>query len=95
MMDSVNRHKVSVFGESYNLVSDEAGEHVLQAGALVDSLMREIAEKSQSTDVKKIAVLAALKYASTTIHLKHQLDFYVQEQSKLVDIIDHEFEAFF
>jgi len=93
MTNSLNKHKVTIFGEGYHLVSDETDEHIAQAGFLVDSLMREIAEKSHGTDVKKIAVLTALKYASATIHLKQQIDLYTQEQSKLADLIDYEFET--
>lgn len=93
MISSYNKHKISVFGETYNLISDEAEEHVLEAGILVDTVMRDIAEKTQSTDIKKIAVLAALRYASNALHLQKQLDRYMHEQSKLVTIIDSEFEA--
>lgn len=93
IMNSLNKHKITIFGEGYHLVTDETDEHIKQAGALVDGLMREIAEKTQGTDIKKIAVLAALKYASATLHLTQQIDLYTQEQSKLADLIDLEFDT--
>lgn len=91
-MNSLNKHKVTIFGEGYHLISDETDGHIKEAVISVDSIMREIAENSHETDAKRIAVLTALKYASATIHLKQQIDLYTQEQSKLINLIDYEFE---
>lgn len=89
-MSKLNRYKVSIFGESYLLVSDESEEHITAASHLVDKLMREIAEKTQITDSKRIAVLVALQLASKNLVDNKLVLQYQQSNDKLLDIVDHE-----
>ncbi len=62
-METLKKYKVSIFGESYTLVSDEREEHVLLSAQQIDCLMRDLAEKTGLADTKRIAVLAALQVA--------------------------------
>lgn len=64
MSHQVAKYTVSVFGDTYTLVSDEPREHILDVAATVDLLMQEIAQKSNCDDGKRVAVLAALKLAA-------------------------------
>lgn len=54
--------KVSIFGDQYTIKTDESRDLIVQAAALVDSAMKEIACASKF-DTKSIAVLAALRIA--------------------------------
>lgn len=58
------RIKLSIFGETYTLVSDECDEHLVQAARLVDSLMRDFSSRAQGIDGKKLALLVALNLAT-------------------------------
>jgi cell division protein ZapA (FtsZ GTPase activity inhibitor) len=56
--------KVTIFNESYTLVTDEREELLtVQAASLVDTLMKEISQTYNFADHKKIAVLASLRLA--------------------------------
>ena len=62
MIQDVKKYQISIFNESYTIVSDEAEHTISRAVSMVDSLMNE-AKKSGSVDSKKIAVLTALQLA--------------------------------
>lgn len=64
MINKKKSYKVTIFGEMYTLISDEAEEQVVKSAALVDTLMKEIAGSSKISDAKKVAVLAAMRIAS-------------------------------
>ncbi len=74
MICDTKKYKVTIFGESYVLVSDEPEGRLSRSTALVDALMQDIAQQSGITDVKKLAVLAALQVASTLARLEAHLD---------------------
>jgi cell division protein ZapA (FtsZ GTPase activity inhibitor) len=54
---------VTIFDETYSLVTDEQEEHLSKAALMVDQQMQEIAQAG-FTDTRKIAVLVALQLAS-------------------------------
>lgn len=87
---NVTKYKVSIFGESYFLVSDEPEERIMAAACLVDTCMRDIAEKSQITESKRIAVLVALQLASKTLANKDIVDLQHKQSEKLLDYIEQE-----
>lgn len=88
--DNLKKYRVSVLGESYNLVSDESPEHLDMVTYLVDSSMREISQKCSISDYKKVAVLVALQFASRTLSAKQEHDKEQQSYDKLIDLIDRE-----
>ncbi len=90
MISAIKKYKVSIFGESYSLVSDDAESQVAGAAQRVDSLMRDIAQQAQVADPKKIAVLTALKLADQVQRLQEQLGQKNKEQERLLDLIDRE-----
>jgi cell division protein ZapA (FtsZ GTPase activity inhibitor) len=92
--DKVKKYKVSIFGESYLLVSDETEEHIMAAAQLVDSSMRHIAEKSQIAESKRIAVLVALQCASNVLATKAINDQCQQHSDKLIDFVNRELSRF-
>lgn len=87
-MDTKKNYKVSIFDDHYFLVSDEPHEHIAQAAVLVDSLMKEIADKSSSMDTKKVAVLAALRIASSVLNLENKHKESVLKEERLIEVID-------
>jgi cell division protein ZapA (FtsZ GTPase activity inhibitor) len=80
MNSPLQKYKVSLFGEIYNLVSDESESLLLSSASLVDSLMKEMAQHTRCTDTKRLALLVAL-------HLAQQQ---LSDQSKLLSLIDDE-----
>lgn len=80
--------RVDIFNEQYLLVSDEKEAEVLKASLMVDSLMREIAEKSSLQDEKKIAVLAALRIASKLISMENGLKQCDQKYAEILNFIE-------
>lgn len=90
-MSNVKQYKVTIFGDHYSLMSDESEETVLKAAAFVDKTMNEIAEKSKLQDVKKVAILAALRSASLLTALESERDTAQRHYQKLNDLIDQEF----
>lgn len=89
---NVKKYKVTIFGESYFLVSDESEEHLVAAAQLVDGLMRQIAEKGQITDSKRVAVLVALQLASKTLEAKNAVAGYYDKSNALITLIERELE---
>lgn len=89
-MKTFKKTKVSIFGETYVLLSDESDEHINAVVQEVDDLMRLIAAKSEISDSKKIAVLTAVQFASQLKALQEQVASYSTKERELVDHIDRE-----
>jgi len=82
------KYTVTIFGDQYTLVSDEAQEHIMRVASLVDSLMQGIAETSKVSDTKKIAVLASLQMAEKLLSLETGAEKKERRQQALVNRID-------
>lgn len=83
------KYHVRVLDQEYIILSDESQEHVLRVATQVDQIMRDIALKRRGTlDVKKSAVLAALKLASDVLKHEEQLDRYQKEHERFIQLID-------
>lgn len=91
-MDKMNiekkKLKIEIFNDQYSLISDEQEAVVSKACHIVDTLMREIADKSGLHDEKKIAVLTALQMASKLVNLENSLQCYRKKCKELVDIVN-------
>ena len=79
MSKEFKKYKARIFGELYPIVSDEEESFIIEVVSKVDELMKDIAEKSDYTDSKKIAVLAALKASEELLLLQEML---LQERSQ-------------
>lgn len=88
--EKLKKYKVSIFGESYYLISDEPEKHVMNAAQLVDSCMKEIAHKSKDTEIKRIAVLVALQLASQALIAKSAIENNQKHCDKLLDLVNQE-----
>ena len=87
-MNESKKYNVTILGEVYSIVSDESEDHVKQSAELVNTLMKEISEKSKLLDIKKVAVLAALCVASKTKHLQAELETSTGKQEQLGSLIE-------
>ena len=90
MMNEKKSYKIQIFEEYYILSSDEPEALVLKAGEMVDSAMKEISHHFAITDVKKIAVLSALRIASKLLHHESMYGDKEQRIAALKDYIDQE-----
>jgi len=59
----VKKYSLTVFNDSYVIVSDEPEQRVISAACYVDQLMHEIAAKAPEMPLQKVAVLTAMKIA--------------------------------
>ena len=79
---------VEIFGDQYMLISDEKEEHILHAAGLVDTIMNEIAQKTNMGDAKRVAVLVALRLASELTTLEANIVAIEHHKEKLIELID-------
>jgi len=90
MMNEKKSYKIQIFEEHYVLSSDEPEALVVKAAEMVDSSMKEISRHFALTDVKKIAILSALRIAGELLHCKHEHSNNEQRMMILKDYIDQE-----
>lgn len=84
------KYSVTIFGDHYGLISDEPFELVMKVSSIVDSAMQEIAQGSQISDPKRIAVLAALQVAEKLVALEVASQEGKRRQEELLGRIDRE-----
>jgi cell division protein ZapA (FtsZ GTPase activity inhibitor) len=90
MMNEKKSYKVQIFEEHYVLSSDETEALVLKAAEMVNLSMKEISHQFALTDVKKIAVLSALRIADKLLHGEREHDKNEQRMVTLKNYIDEE-----
>jgi cell division protein ZapA (FtsZ GTPase activity inhibitor) len=90
MMNEKKSYKVQIFEEQYVLASDEAEALVMKAAEMVDHSMKEISHHFAITDVKKIAVLSALRFASALLACEREQSNDEQRLLALKNCIDQE-----
>ena len=88
MTVETKKYKVDIFGDSFTIVTDESEKHVIESAKLVDSLMKEIAEKTNLTDIKKIAIFTAFQISSKLGKLESEVKDNKQIGEKLIGLID-------
>jgi len=81
--------KVTIGDTTYTLATNESEEHVVKAASYVDSLLKEVANKS-AADEKKVAILVALRLASKLLILEEMVAEQQRKSEQLVQVIDHE-----
>jgi cell division protein ZapA len=94
MKNEAKSYKVLIFGDHYNLVSDEPEDIVSRSASLVDLHMREIAHKLPTLDEKKVAVLSAVRLASQLLSSQLECESNKNKQEALVQFIDQQILKF-
>lgn len=89
-MKALKKYKISVFGETYIVVSDEPEEQVFNTAKYVDDLMKHVAAKSGISESRRIAVLVSLQLASQLKDLEEKCALSARKECELSDHIDRE-----
>lgn len=90
MSREFKKYKARIFGELYPIISDEKESFIIDVIHKVDSLMKDIAEKSDSMDTKKIAVLAALKASEELLVLQEMIQQERSHSNKIMTLLAQE-----
>lgn len=89
-VSELKKYKVSIFGQSYVLSSDEPEDQLIAAAQLVDNAMNQISQSTKITDSSKIAVIVALQLASKNLSAIDLVEKQDQYSEKLIDLIDNQ-----
>ena len=90
-MTTQNRYTLSIFGEDYNIVSDEDSEALSKAAGMVDDLMKSaIPQETHASNRYKPTVLVAMQLASQLLEARACADKLEKSASSLVDLIKKE-----
>ena len=92
-MNEKKTYKVTIFERTYSLASDEAQEHITKSAAMVDSLMRNLAEKTNLHNEVSIAVLVALQLASKLAYAESEAHMNEQQQKRLLSLLEGSVET--
>ncbi len=83
---------IEVYGREYSILSSEEPETTKEYASHIDFVMREIAEKTGSTDHNRVAMLALLQITHELYILKKQAgsdnEEYERRMKKLLGEID-------
>lgn len=90
MMNEKKSYKVQILEEHYVLSSDESEALILKAAEMVDASMKEISHHFAIADVKKIAVLTALRIAGELLHCEREHGENKQRITALKNYVDQE-----
>ena len=82
--------KVTIFGKSYSLATDDSEQDVLSAVKSVDDKMKELSTAMGVGDGYPVAVMLALELASELNKSKTGVEFVQQKVSRLSALLDSE-----
>jgi len=77
--------RVSIFGRDYSVKGGPDDEYVKMLANHVDSVMREIAEKTGTLSSARVAILAALNIADEMYKDRQRLNEFAQDLSNKLD----------
>ncbi len=86
----IKKYRALIFGETFALVSDESEQLVSEAVELVDSSIKEICSKNLLLDMKKAAVLSALKMAVKLKNLEKMLEEERIQSSRILNVLNRQ-----
>lgn len=86
----MKKYKAHIFGETFSLVSDEPEQLVFEAVELVDNSMKEISSRNALLDVRKAAVLSALKIALKLKALEQMVEEERNQSSRILNVLDRQ-----
>lgn len=92
MTKQTKQYKINILEKEYSLLSDESEEHVHSTVEYVNSLMKEVLEKSRLADQTKVAVFVSLTIASELLRLKEEKKHTQHEYSRLIDMIEKQLQ---
>ncbi|MCL4360971.1 cell division protein ZapA [Candidatus Dependentiae bacterium] len=89
-MNNLKKVKVSIFGSSYTLISDENHETLQKAATIVDNLLKDTSKSIQSNDPKSLLTLVAINLASKLISQEEENLKILDAHQRLLDLINHQ-----
>lgn len=93
MKSMPERYTITIFGNSYTIVSDEEPEVVMKLLRDVETAMGTMAAKIESNDGQKVAVLTALQFAYRLREAEIALRKKEQQELKIIDCIDQQLSS--
>jgi cell division protein ZapA len=82
--------KAKILGTEYSLKADSGREHIIEAAAHVDRVMKEISSKTPELPEVRIAVLAAVNMADELLRLRHRVPEDIEDRAKtLADVLNN------
>lgn len=91
MSKILKKYKARIFGEVYTVVSDEDDGFVLDVVHRVDAMMKDLASKpAMMGDVKKMAVLIALKATEEFLSLQQEREQEQKHCEKIMMLLNNE-----
>ena len=87
-MSELKKQTITIFDDSYTIVSDEPEEVFSQAVSLIDTLMTKISLQSKIADKKRVAVLSALHMAVRVKNLEVELASLKDKEQSLISSVD-------
>jgi cell division protein ZapA (FtsZ GTPase activity inhibitor) len=90
MNTEAKKYTLTILGQAYTVITDEPELLVVNAARLLDSLMKEIAQKAKNIDGQKVAVLAALQCASKLLACQALQENVSKRELELILAIDRE-----
>lgn len=85
--------KVTIFHQTYTLISQGDPREVIEVAREVDELMHSIAEKAGSGDASRVAVLACLHLADRLRGLEAMKDQFNNQAEKFSVLLEQVFQA--
>ena len=81
--------RVSIFGRDYSVKGGPDDEYVKMLASHVDSVMRDIADKTGTLSSARVAILAALNIADEMYKDRQRLNEFAKElENKIGGIVD-------
>lgn len=91
MIDESKSVRVSIFGRDYNIKGGSDEEYIRTLAAHVDSVMRDIADKSGTLSSGRVAILAALNIADEMYKERQRFKEFTEELAqKLSEVLETE-----
>lgn len=84
------RCKVSIYNETYHLVSDEPEEHIAKAADLVDTLVRQAVASGSSLDFASALILVALRLASNSLIMETEKNAARVSHEKIAEMLQRD-----
>jgi len=82
MSEELRSIRVSIFGRDYNIRGGSDSEYIKTVAAHVDSVMRDIADKTGSLSSGRVAILAALNIADEMLKERQYFDEFTNELAR-------------
>ena len=81
--------RLSIFGRDYSVKGGPDDEYVKMLASHVDSVMRDIADKTGTLSSARVAILAALNIADEMYKDRQRLNEFAKElENKIGEIVD-------